>query len=70
MTDIITPEWVRAEVTKIEECSLDNEQAHEMQDILFKTVLRAIAQNKIVNASKCAQEALKVLNIDFERWYG
>jgi hypothetical protein len=64
----MTVDDVIAWVKKIEEMKGDDEGAHAEQDELLIAVLTAIA-NGDNEASTMADEALKVLDIEFSRWY-
>lgn len=46
----------------------DPERAHDMQDDLFRDVLRAIADGETDNAAALALAALKVDKIEFARY--
>lgn len=47
----------------------DNEVAHIREDGLYIDLLRSIADNECKNPAKCAKEALKAADINYERWY-
>lgn len=47
----------------------DDQRAHSEQDKLWVLVLSAIAEGKCLNPAECAREALKVMELDFRRWY-
>lgn len=64
----ITIKEIRERIAKIE-ASTDDEFQHREEDRLFVDVLRAIAEGEVDFPEKTAMEALKVLSIDFERWY-
>lgn len=63
----MTLEDITKLLNRIEKCKRDDEAAHSLQDQLFEDVLEAISLGAD-NPSMLAKEALKVLNIDFERW--
>jgi hypothetical protein len=63
----MTVDDVIAWVKKIEEMKGDDEGAHAEQDQLFIAVLTSIANAS--NETSIAEEALKVLDIEFSRWY-
>ena len=69
MSEPVTVEWVRERVAKIAAEWDDNEVAHEDEDNLHVTVLRAIADGTCADSAVCAREALKTLNIPFVRWF-
>jgi hypothetical protein len=46
----------------------DDEKAHEMEDQLHQDVLQAIATGTCSDPAGCANEALRTLSIEFERW--
>ncbi|MFD7661069.1 hypothetical protein [Streptomyces sp. NPDC059788] len=50
--------------------SSDVEQAHGLEDDLYRDVLKVIAQTSSdPRARALAAEAIKASEIDFERWY-
>ena len=70
----MTIDDIRAEVEKIRAMAgspnYDNEEAHCMEDALYKAVLRAIADSDDADTMKAmAAEALKASEIEFSRWY-
>ena len=67
----MTREDVIARVARIRAMVNDDATAHFEQDALYVEVLRAIASETIegAGARALAQEALKVQNIEFSRWY-
>lgn len=58
---------VRTALVMIQFSSDDPEMAHSMERNVWENVLRAIAHDPS-NAQELATEALKTLDIDFERW--
>lgn len=61
-------EDVRRAVARIERASVDDEQAHAMEDALRDRVLRAIARGHEAPA-ELAREALQTSRVEFSRWY-
>lgn len=61
-------EDIKKAVKEIEEIKEDDEAAHMEQDDLYRSIIKAIAEGKTVTP-EMAQEALKVEEIDFSRWY-
>ena len=59
---------VRVKIEEIRSITWDNETAHIEQDRLYTSVLESIAKNPR-GAQRLAQEALKVQDIEFTRWY-
>lgn len=55
-------------VEKIRAESGDDERAHSMEDTLYQSVLRCIADGTAENPAECAAEALKAAAISFQRW--
>ncbi|MFH8751111.1 hypothetical protein ACH4GK_31775 [Streptomyces rimosus] len=50
--------------------SSDDEQAHALEDDLYRDVLKVIAQTSSDPLARTlAAEAIKTAEIDFERWY-
>jgi hypothetical protein len=64
----VTVDEIRARVATVAEKVDDNEVAHAREDELHQSVLRAIASGA-ENAAELAAEALKTLELDFERWF-
>ena len=64
----MTPEEVKQRVKDIEECVLDDEAAHSMEDELWFDVLASIAAGLCTNPKACAEEATKSRELDFARW--
>lgn len=64
----MTIEDVQDKLRVIQDVAGDNEDAHQAQDALLVEVLRAIVDG-CPNSPEMAKEALKVLEIDFDRWY-
>ena len=46
----------------------DPEMAHQAQDSLFVSVLKEVAHDN-PNSKEMAREVLKIIDIDFPRWY-
>lgn len=42
---------------------------HSMEDSLFEELVQSIAEGPCPNPQECCQEALKVLELGFNRWY-
>ena len=60
---------VAAEVERIREMWHDNEKAHSAEDALHRRVLHSIADGLVVGDVRAVvREALRTLEIDFERW--
>lgn len=64
---MMTVDDVREFVEDIRHAADDDEVAHSMEDELYVAVLEAIA-NGADNPEKLAVEALKTLDIEFNRW--
>jgi hypothetical protein len=64
----MTPEDVKKRVEAIRQSRDDDEGAHSMEDQLYVDVLIAIRDGTIVDATRCCEEALKTLDIEFARW--
>ncbi len=71
----MTPDEVQRRVEQVRHIAAppipDNESAHEEQDALLVDVLRAMEKGR-VDAGEfraVATEALKILDVDFLRWY-
>lgn len=62
-----TVERVRERVQDIENNKDDDEHAHDLEDALYKDVLRAIVAGD-VDAPALAKAALEAENIEFSRW--
>jgi hypothetical protein len=64
-------EHVKLEVEKVYRQERDNETAHQTEDALYEEVLRWIASGEISgeDAALCAKEALKTVDVNFERWF-
>jgi len=58
---------IKRRLKRIEEESGDSEMAHNLEDILFEDVLRAIAGG-VENPSDLADAALRSRKIKFPRW--
>lgn len=67
-TSMITLEAVREGVASVRQKIGDNERAHLAEDQLLREVLQAIADG-VPNARLLASEALKVTEIEYDRWY-
>ena len=65
--DGVTIEDVRKAIAEIEACGGDFECAHSAEDTLHQRVLRAVANGE-PNCRELAAEALKTLDLQFERW--
>jgi len=68
---MITVDEIRDRLEHIEKMAIvecDDEIAHQEQDALLRDVLAAIAGPARCKA-KLAEEAMRVFNIDFERYY-
>lgn len=68
----VTINDIRAAVEAIRAKADDNDEAHEMEDRLYKAVLRAIADSDSFDAEGLklmAMAALKASEIEFARWY-
>ena len=46
----------------------DDEAHHAREDSLHQSVLEAIAKGVAEDPQRCAEEALKTAEIDFQRW--
>jgi hypothetical protein len=68
MSNIITPEWVEAQVENIRKKRADDELAHMLEDALYRNVLHAIAEGRAKDPSACAAAALESDAIEFSRW--
>ncbi len=66
----IDKDWVRQRVFDITKVSNDSERAHVAEDILYRDILRAIAEGRCADPTMCATEALKACLIEFRRAYG
>ena len=64
----MTIEEIKERLKAIETIKDDDEVAHILQDELYEDVLHAIAEGS-ENAKDLAIEALKVMYIDFARWF-
>lgn len=67
----MTRDDVRARVAEIAKIAGDDETAHSMEDELHAAVLREIAYNVQLTGDEAgvlAAEALRTLDIEFERW--
>lgn len=64
----MTVDEVRERVAKIAAIGGDDELAHGEEDLLHEEVLRAIADGRCPDPAGAAREALKTLDLDFERW--
>ncbi len=66
----LTVEQVEKVVDAIEACAGDPEGAHSMEDDLYRTVLRAIAEERHEEgeARWLAEKALQTRGLDFPRW--
>ncbi len=64
----MTVDEVREKVFSIS-CVGDPERSHVMEDDLFESVLRYIADNGERGVCELAQEALKVRDLGLDRWY-
>lgn len=62
------PSAVRERVDAIEAVRGDDEAAHSMQDRLFADLIRSMAEGRCVDVAGCAREALRVLDMQFDRW--
>lgn len=62
-------EDIKAWVKDIKESIGDNENAHELEDDLYITVLTGIANGECSSPAKYAKEALKAHELNYERWY-
>ncbi len=69
MNVTVTPKWVEGQVESVRAGQGDNEYAHHAEDVLYETVLRAIAIGECYDPQECARIALTTQEIDFERWY-
>ena len=69
----MTIDVIKRRVDLIKQQKDDPEGAHEMEDELYKDVLKEIASwgmfNEYDTCAKIAVEALKAAEIDFDRWY-
>lgn len=63
----LTVAAVRARVEDIRASAGDDEAAHGMEDQLFESVLRAVADGHPQSVAM-AKAALRSLELDFERW--
>ena len=59
---------VKARVAEIAGMIRDDEMAHSNEDDLHQAVLHAISVGECDDPAACAREALKTLDLDFERW--
>lgn len=66
---ILAVEEVRRRVELLRETAGDSEVAHAIEDEIHVTVLRAVAAGG-TNSVELALEALKTLEIQFNRWCG
>jgi len=64
----VTIKDIRDWVAKLERVKGDCEIAHSQQDDIFETVLYEIAHGT-PKAQRLAQEALKALDVDFDKYY-
>lgn len=64
----MTVDDVKEMVANIAILAGDAEAAHSAEDDLHQDVLRAIANGDCDDPKSCAAEALKTLDIKFERW--
>lgn len=61
---------VQDRVQKIAKAQEDPEEAHFLEDDLWRAVLKAIAaESSDPHARSLASEALKTMKVEFERWY-
>lgn len=68
----MTPEDVRERVDALREKVAthgDSEVDHGEQDNIYFDVLEAIAHQLAFEPAACAAEAIKVADIEFDRWY-
>lgn len=63
----MTVDDIRRELEEIEACSGDDESAHSKEDGLWESVLCAIADGAD-DPRALAREALRSLDIKFDRW--
>ena len=66
----IDKDWVRQRVFDITKVSNDSERAHVAEDLLYKDILKAIAEGRCADPATCAMEALKARLIEFRRGDG
>ena len=65
---MLIPEDVMRMVEDLEKMKGDDECAHSEEDRIHQLVLKAIANGDALLPNQCAREALKTLDLDFERW--
>jgi len=67
---MLTVKDVKAVIADIKHAadSGDYETAHELEDNLYVSVLRAIAKGMVIDPSTCAKEALKTQRLKFARF--
>ncbi len=63
----LTPVEVKERVDKIAAIKHDDEESHLAEDALHRDVLKAIAEG-CPNPAELAAEALKTVELKFERW--
>jgi hypothetical protein len=70
---LINIEYIKKEIAAISTMMDDPEAAHLAEDTLIITVLDYIANHPEIElrngASELAAEVLKVIDLDFPRWY-
>lgn len=67
----MTVEWIRealTEIAKFATTERDPEAAHAAEDVLWETVLLAIAEDRCDDPEACALAALQTKLFDFPRW--
>lgn len=68
----VTPERVADDVREIQRAAADGKDqvAHDWEATLHLTVLAAISRGIIVGevARRCAEEAMRTIDIEFSRW--
>lgn len=64
----MTPDAVRQRVAAIEAVASDDEQAHGLEDELYRELLEAIANDTCQEPRLCAAIALRTQLVQFARW--
>ena len=67
--DVIDVEEVKERIAEIHKHRWDPEVAHEMEDKLFRDVLKAIGDGDAWNPMVLAYATLKSREVGFARWY-
>lgn len=63
----LTPEKIQEIITRI--WAEDNEQAHVVEDDLYREFVQYVAETAGGELAEMAKEVLKTRDIEFERWY-